>query len=233
MYRHYSLYQLHFDYIKLPLTEDIMQRNQIARKYARAPTGKRYYRYKCPFTLGEYEVLYKKPRTGKIEVSVWDGDVGVATMTLDPFLYKFQPMYRVSWISVDEDYAGQNIGYQLYKGLVSIMGVNLIQTESQSPGARKIWARLSQDTKIRAWGFDTDADLVFKVKPNKSGNELQSCRRGIKIYNDDYSGIAMVKRNSKIDRFFSAMQTASALAMGKIKSNPWGIKRFSPVTELR
>ena len=213
--------------------DSTMQRNQVARKYARAPTGKRYYRYKCPFTLGPYKVLYKKPRTGKIEISVWDGDTGVATMTLDPTLYKFQPMYRVAWISVDEDYAGQNVGLELYKGLITIMGVNLIQTESHSPGARKIWSRLSQDPKIRAWGFDTDADIVFKVKPNKSGNELQSCRRGIKIYQDDYIGLVMAKRNSKIDRFFSAMQTASSLALAKSKPNPWGIKRFSPVTELR
>ena len=74
---------------------------------------------------------------------------------------------------------------------------------------------------------------MFKVKPNKSGNELQSCRRGIKIYQDDYIGLVMAKRNSKIDRFFSAMQTASSLALAKSKPNPWGIKRFSPVTELR
>ena len=153
-------------------------------------------------------------------------------MTLQPVDFKDQEVYQVSWVSVDEDYAGQGVGYELYRGLITLMNISLIQTTSHSTGARKLCARLSQDPKIRAWGFDCDDHLVFDVKPNASGKELTSCRRGIKIYKDDFIGLALVRRKSRIDKFFTALNEASMLRITKRKHNPWGIKRFTPLRKL-
>jgi hypothetical protein len=209
-----------------------LERNLVTQDQGSSPTIKSGYKYELPIIIGDYDVRYKKARVKggiSIRVSVWNGNKGVAELWLDPFDFRGLRVYQVSWAGLDPKYKGQGIGYQLYKGLISIIGLDIIQTTSHSIGARKTWLRLANDPKIVAYGFDWAKEIVFKVQPNKNKTELKSARGGIMLYDNNTTGLVLVKRNSKDDKFLAGLEAASLYKRDQKGPDVFGIKKFKPI----
>jgi hypothetical protein len=206
-------------------------RNSIARKYGdSAVVMKSPYKKTLPIKVGDYQVLYRFARNLKgkkqIRITVWDNRTYVAEMQLDPFEFFNIRVYEVIWVGVASAYSGQGISTQLYKGLVSKMGINLIQTVSHSEGAIKIWLRLAQDPAITAFGVDRSEGLVFNLEPHKNETELKSARRGIILYDNNTTGMVLIKRGSKECKYFEGLVQATMHKRSITGPDPFGNKKF-------
>jgi hypothetical protein len=211
---------------------DELKYNDVQAKHtAPDPTDKHKYKKVLPFTLDDYEVRYNKSANGDINVTVWDGDVGVADMWLEPRKFAGLQVYQVSWVGTSHAYQGQDVGYQLYIGLISIMGVTIIQTTTHSTGARKLWLKLANETKIQVYGFDLRNGIVFHVAPNIKNSELRSTKRKIKLYNNYKTGMVLVKINSRADKLFSALEKASTIKLKGRDPNVFGVRSFKPLVD--
>jgi hypothetical protein len=208
-----------------------LEYNAVELKHAEGPTGKGTYKNILPITLSDYDVRFQRKRDGDINVTVWDGRKGVADMWLEPRKFAGLQVYQVKWVGNDVKYKGQGVGYQLYIGLISILGLNIVQTTSHSVGARRMWLKLAQEPKIQAYGFDAPNGVVFHVTSNKTQTELQSTKRGIKLYNNDNTGMILVKTNSKADKLFTALQHVSEIKQKGKEPNVFGVKDFKPLAK--
>lgn len=207
-----------------------IERNYIRKNDVDSPSSKSNYPKILPMTVNGYQVRYNKSYD-EIEIGLWDGSRGVARMTMQPAMYNGIKAYSIGLIGLNPEYQGQRIGYELYKGLVTLMGVNLLSVGSHSPGARKLWARLSKDPAISAYGIDVGKTLVFKVKPNKKGNELTSTAKGIKVYSDLEDvpvGLILVKKGSKDDQNLHRMLLAGK-SLRKSKPDVFGVTKYPSI----
>lgn len=198
------------------------------------PKDKHLYTKELPITIGNFDVryfYYRKRKNRDINVTVWDGDIGVVDMWLQPTVFAGLPVYQVTWVGTNPKYKGQGIGYQLYMGLIRIIGLSIVQTTSHSVGARKMWLKLAREPKIKAYGFDAPNGIVFDVAPNAKQTELRSTKRAIKLYNNDNTGMILVKANSKADKLFAALQKASAIKLKDEGPNVFGLKTFKPLVD--
>lgn len=211
---------------------DEIKRTKIDKDQGYGPLSKRGYGKVLPMTVHGYEIRYRKPEySDYIELGVWDGNKGAATMRISPVMYQGIKAYQVGWVGLNPKYQGQQLGYELYKGLITLMGINLTSTGSHSEGARKLWLRLSQDPKISAYGFDLGRDIVSKVKPDRSGTELRSTKKGVQVYSDDDGpesvGLILVKRGSTDDAKLDSMLRSKR----KKKLDVFGTTRYSPISD--
>ena len=148
-------------------------------------------------------------------------------MTLVPKSFDNVNGYHVDWAGLNPKYKGQGIGYALYKGLITLWNITLIQTTSHSDGAAKTWLRLSKESGIQAYGFDLKTRKVFLVKPNSSQTYLVAATKTSGLYENLNSGLMLCKRNGTNDK---RMQE-------KMKNNPknrakpdiFGNKEFNPL----
>lgn len=174
-----------------------------------------------PFTIGEYEVRWRKTKGNDITVTVWDNNEGVARLELIPHTAMGIPTYHVDAVGLNSEYQGQGIGYELYKGLLKFTSLNLASVGVQSPGARKLWARLSQDPQVKAWGIDLKRNRWLEVKPNSAGTELMSVKGKPSLYSSKDYGILLVKRNSKTDKLIAKMAADSE----ELPADIFGVKQ--------
>ena len=196
-----------------------------------------------PMTVHGYEIRYKKNtfRPREKILSVWDGNTGAAVLMISPVMYQGVRAYEIGSVALNPAYQGQQLGYELYKGLVVLMGINLISLDSHSPGASKLWARLSRDPKISAYGIDVENRIVFNVRSNKRGSELKSSKKGTSIYSDDpyednMIGLIMVKRASNDDVKLSKLLKNNKKKNVPDSSKPdmnqsdvFGITKYDPI----
>jgi len=103
-----------------------------------------------------------------------------------------------------------------------------MQAESHSAGASKTWARLSQEPKISAYGFDINDQIVFPVKPNASKTELVSAKKGITLYNTYSTALMLCKRGSANDKRMADLMDRS-INPAKVKPDLFGNKTFHPL----
>lgn len=177
--------------------------------------------------IDDLDVLYKKQKFGNgLFMGVWDGTNLIGEMEIDPVTYQGVKAYSVHHAVIDKEYQGQGIGWALYQGLISILGINLLSNGSHSVGARKMWLKLAQDPKIRAYGFDQKTDQLFIVKPNKQKSELVSAKKGTKLYDNYGSGLILVKRNGPSDKRLERLLKQSTIKQPK---DPFGTEKFSPL----
>lgn len=202
-------------------------RNTITKSDPSGPIGKSRYPKILPMTVHGYEIRYKNTG-GQIELSVWDGKIGAANLSITPSMFHGMKVYSVDYVGLNPKYQGQQLGYELYKGLVVLMGINLTSIGSHSVGARKLWLRLSQDPKISAYGFNLYTKEIFNVQPNKGETELKSTKRGIKLYSDYESemGLVLTRRGSKDDKKLDKMLKEPA---AKNKPDVFGVTKFRPL----
>lgn len=209
------------------------------------------YTKELPISIGGFDVLSKSHSQQDIHgimIGVFDGDTGVANMFLSPSDYQGIKCYHVEYTYLNPQYQGQAIGYELYRGVIVLMGIPLITVGSQSPGARKTWLRLAQDPQISAYGLDIDRDIIFNLQANKSQTELKSLGKRIQVYDNDSIGIILVIKNGpyarKLDRlrretqdrvgfwdpiFYDKLNVGKK-AMKPTKPDIFGTKKFDPIT---
>lgn len=178
-----------------------LARNEMPRDQERGPLSKRGFDDILPLAVQGYEIRYRKPEfSDHIELGVWDGDRGVAIMRISPASYHGIKAHSVGYIGLNPHYQGKRLGFELYKAMITQLEMTLLSSGSHSPGARKLWLRLSQDPEISAYGFRGDA--VFKVRPNRDATELTSTVSHISVYSnieDDQTGLILVKKGSSDD----------------------------------
>lgn len=210
---------------------DELTRNTVKKDAGGGPKRAASYKNELPLVIGDFSVKYKKPngKNGSIHIGVFDGNKGVAEMWLDPHQFHGLRVYQVAWAGLDPAYSGQGIGYQLYLGLISILGINIAQTTSHSIGARKTWLRLAKDPKIVAYGFDQDRGIIFHVEPNKAKTELKSAKKGIMLYDNSDTGMVLVKRNSKDDKYLAGLVAATLHKRGYSEPDIFGVKKFKDI----
>lgn len=211
-----------------------IQRNEIDKNDVehRLPAARSKYPKVLPMTVHGYEIRYYRQSDGDIDLSVWDGPKGVAKLSISPVRYEDIKAYKVWSVALHTAYQGQQLGYELYKGLVTLMGINLVSVGSHSIGARKLWMRLSRDPKISAYGLDVGNRVVFKVRPDHKRNELKSATPGVKVYSDfdeEPVGLIIVKRGSLDDAKLADLLGRSSRAMKKSKPDVFGNKQHSPI----
>lgn len=184
-----------------------LERNIITKKDADLwPYKKSSYKGSLPITIGNFEVLFKRhaqKNYNGILIGVWDDTVQVANMFITPEEFQGIKCYAVQYTAISPNYQGQNIGYELYRGLIVLTGIPLITTGSQSRGARKLWLKLAQDPQIKAFGFSLDKlanKIIFDLQPNKNQTELKSKSAKIMVYDNWSTGIILVIKNGPYDR---------------------------------
>jgi len=96
--------------------------------------------------------LYKEPKGPTISLYVHNGADLVAVLNLDPKNPKianspFEIMI-VEYMVVGTRYQGKNIGFTLYKDIITKANYNLGAYLSQSDGARILWKKLFDDPEI-------------------------------------------------------------------------------------
>lgn len=206
---------------------DELDYNRVAIDGGDAPTRKSRYKNVAPIVIGDYEVRYKISRDNTLVVTVWDNNKGVAEFWLDPTKFMGLTLYQVDWAGVSPKYQGSGIGKELYKGLIKLMKLNLIQVQSHSPGARKVWLRLAQDPMINAYGFNFNDSTVFDVKPHKTKQELASTIRKVPLYNNKSTGLMLVKKDTSADKFMRKLVEASQLKAKLKDDNVFKVKKFN------
>ena len=177
-------------------------------------------------TIGRFEIRYKKDSFG-YQITIWDGNIGVAEFTLAPKAFDNINGYQVEWAGLNSKYQGQGIGYALYKALITLWNITLIQSDSHSIGAAKTWLRLSQEPSIASYGFDVKFRKVFLVKPNGSKTSLVPISKKEELYTNENAALMLTKRNGSNDRKMAE----------KMKNNPrnrskpdvFGNKKFEPI----
>ena len=208
-----------------------LTRNYVGKDAGGGPKRKSSYKNELPIVIGEYTVFFKKPngKNGSIHIGVFDEQKGIAEMWLDPYQFNGIRVYQVTWAGLDPKYSGQGIGYQLYLGLITILGINIVQTTSHSVGARKTWLRLVKEPKIVAFGFDQENGILFHVEPNKAKTELKSAKRGIKLYDNNDTGMVLVKKNSRDAKYLEGLVAATLHKRGYSEPDIFGVKKFNDI----
>jgi len=235
-----------------------LERNIIKKSDAKLwPYKRSDYTKELPISIGEYDVLSKthSQRAGDnistisgIMVGVFDGETGVANMFISPSDYQGIKCYHVEYTFLNPKYQGQAIGYELYRGVIVLMGIPLITVGSQSPGARKTWLRLAQDPQITAYGLDIDRDIVFNLQANKNQTELKSSGKKIQVYDNYSTGIILVIKNGPYARKLEKLRRETQDRVGyydplfydklsvdknikkPTKPDIFGTKKFDPIT---
>ena len=185
-----------------------IERNYIEKDQLELPRGRGRYKGKLPINVFGYEALYGKGSRGHRAVTLWDGRRCVAELTMEPVTYHGIKAYSVETAMVNPKYQGRGIGAELYKTLVSDMGIVLVSNQSHSPGARKTWLRLSTDPSVNVYGFDLIYNTVFKVGPNRTRTELKG--KGQELYDSDGTGVVMVRKGSHEDKIMASLLKLSA-----------------------
>lgn len=202
-----------------------LERNIIKKSEASLwPYSKNQYKNELPFQIDSFDVLYRKhsqDRYSGIIVSVWDGEKPVSNLFITPREYQGIKAYAVEYMAISPEYQGQNIGYELYRGLIVLTGIPLITTGSQSRGARKLWLKLAQDPQIKAYGFTTDKfkdKMIFDLQPNKSQTELKSLGAKIIVYDNWSTGLILVIKNGPYDRKLQKLRVSTQQRAGYFDS---------------
>lgn len=200
---------------------------------------KKDYPRELPIMIGDLEVRHKQD--GKyVVLSVWDQNKLVANLIVEPTSWRGMKLYHVGGAYVHKNYQGQGIGYELYRGLVVLLNLSLTSVGSHSPGAQKLWLRLSQDKKINAWGLDVDTQEVFAVGPHENQPELASKVPGKQVYDNLDTGLILTKVGSPVDQEMQKLEKVSK--RGKLKRLPderlqakrpdrFGVKTYSSLAE--
>ncbi len=146
-----------------------------------------------PFKIDNFDVLLSGKDYNRIlMVSVWHADKMIASLQLSKKELQIGIVYDILDASIRPSYQGKAIGLKLYKGLVN-MGTTLGSFGSHSPGAKKLWARLGQNSDISLYGIE-DKTKVYKVE--STGDDL--ILNGNSIYNTDLD-VLMTKRGGQTD----------------------------------
>jgi hypothetical protein len=227
-----------------------LERNVITKSEAHLwPYKREQFKGELPITIDTFDVLYRNHSQESykgIVVGVFDGETPVANLFVTPKEYQGIKCYSVEYAAISPKYQGQNIGYELYRGLIVLVGLPFITTGSQSKGARKLWLKLAQDPQIKAYGFSTDkvGEKIFDLQPNKSQTELKSLGAKVMVYDNWSTGLILVIKNGPYDRKLNKLKQASEKQTGfynpidlkkmkKMKKEPkpdiFGVKSFKPI----
>jgi hypothetical protein len=154
---------------------------------------------KLPIVIDNYGVYYKKYSRNLI-VTVFDQNTKIAYLELKPSRFLFGlNFYHVETARVRNEYQGRGIGEALYTGLITLCDVNLYSAGSHSPGARKMWMRLSENSKISTWAIDYH-HCVHKTISNNRKQELYLDKN--KPAYGKVQALALTKKNSIVDKRF-------------------------------
>ena len=112
--------------------------------------------------------LYKEPKGPTISLYVHNGADLVAVLNLDPKNPKiasspFEIMI-VEYMVVGTRYQGKNIGFTLYKDIITKANYNLGAYLSQSDGARILWKKLFNDPEISMYASNDFSNKRGNVK---------------------------------------------------------------------
>ena len=156
-----------------------------------------------PFKINDRYNVIRILNNGKILIYVLNKKETIAKLSLikEEIIHLFD-CYIVGQVGVKEKYQGQSIGSKLYAGLISIMNMAFIASESQSAGSRKLWVKLAESQNINVYGYSKRHNIFFNVRPNKNNTELEPNLTKIKmnLYNQKNSGLIAVKANSNYDK---------------------------------
>lgn len=126
------------------------------------------------FDIGSYNVfLYKNaPRAKRNNftedvITIWDKSSQIATLLSD---IDGQDIL-ISSFYLHKNYQGKNIGFELYKKLIE-KGFDIINFDSQSLGAEKLWAKLTSTSNIKIYAVNSE-DQSFLLK-NSNGRLIKS-----------------------------------------------------------
>jgi GNAT superfamily N-acetyltransferase len=173
-----------------------------------------------PIKIDNFDVRYSNLEYIP-SISVWDGRNKIAYLEIVPVAISDLKLYKVKSSKVRPLYQGRGIGEALYRGLVLFCDVSLAGID-HSQGARKLWARLSQDPKISTWAVDDDADHSYRVIANPPVTELVLAANGKRIYgNSEYTAVIVTKKNSSNDKKLIQMSKKEKLGRDVLGTH-WG-----------
>lgn len=120
------------------------------------------------FSIGAYEVfLFKDAPRQKYNnftedvITLWDGTTQIATLLSDIENHDIS----ISSFFLHKNYQGKQIGLNLYKGLIE-HNFNIMNHDSQSLGAEKLWAKLSSITNVKVYAVRKNQAFALQ---NKNG----------------------------------------------------------------
>ena len=80
-------------------------------------------------------------------------------------LSKIGSYHQVDYVSVSRLFSGQNIAFRLYRFLMMKRKMRMMGGTSQSPGARKLWAKLARSRVLSVYAkYSTKRRSVYTVK---------------------------------------------------------------------
>ena len=167
-----------------------------------------------PFKLEGFDLLYLKYANGETIITAWDGDSIVLELSLEPSVCFKIRTYSIEQANVHTSYQGKNLGLSLYKALIANLDFTLLSNDSHSPGARKLWVRLWQDTNINVYGFDLQSNRVFSVEPDGSASELATTSKDIELYNHPSTGLIATRKNGQDDETLKVLLKQSMIKFG-------------------
>jgi GNAT superfamily N-acetyltransferase len=78
--------------------------------------------------------------------------------------FPLENTYEVDYITVDEDYRNQDIAKSLYGIVLTILKVNLLAGDTQTPGGRRMWVSLSKIPGVEVVGWVMIEEGHDKIK---------------------------------------------------------------------
>lgn len=98
-------------------------------------------------------------------------------------LSKIGSYHQVDYVSVSRLFKGQNIAFRLYRFLMMKRKMRMMGGTSQSPGARKLWAKLARSRVLSVYAkYDTNRRAIYPVKGTRTTPILD--RRSEDLYDD-------------------------------------------------
>lgn len=106
----------------------------------------------------------------EINVKISSQVVGKLTLSKQDFI--LPNTYSVGAITVDEDYRGRGLAKALYGIAISMLHINLVSGDSQTPGGRRNWVSLANIPGCEVVGLaslydhrliDTDIDVLMSL----------------------------------------------------------------------
>lgn len=98
-------------------------------------------------------------------------------------LSKIGSYHQVDYVSVSRLFKGQNIAFRLYRFLMMKRKMRMMGGTSQSPGARKLWAKLARSRVLSVYAkYNTNRRAIYPVKGTRTTPILD--RRSEDLYDD-------------------------------------------------
>ena len=175
-----------------------LRRNDIDRDYAMVTSKRPARKPDFAWKVGSgFDVYYTKGTYPLLRV--FDGKSIVARVDFKVGNNAFR-VHTVDQAQVKSTYQGKGIGLELYRNLI-IKENWVLAGYDHSPGARKLWVRLSMDPEVVMYVYDDkfewESASGWKI-PIVKGNELALPKKA--IYNDPDLFLIAVHKDGPADR---------------------------------